>query len=1350
MPGRTLSRKRTVNVKAALILVVGGAVLLAGTMALHAFQVERGSRALLAQAERAEADGERTKEARILTEYLGLNPKDTKVLAHYGLLLKRMCTADRKTDPNAFVQQHQNAYLALDKALRSGEDGPEVRRAYAAVAVELGLGRDAREHLEALRKTPPDDPDLEELLGRCLEQVKEYDAAERALANACRLKPERVEAALRRAGLLRERLKLPQTADEAVAAMVAANPRSRDARLGAAGYYAAFAAEQERRESKDDKESKDEKESEKLWYKAEGQWAFAYRELDANRAEDYLLGARIAQGRRDLASAAKLLGEGVRRHREDVPLRLSKARLEVALGTEKSREEALKTLKPLAERPPAGVMELIELAYLLMDLGQDDKAREVVAKLPPRGLGPIVNYFRGSLDARQGKWGEARRQLEDALDGPKLNPLPRLKQQGFLTLALCQGRLNNPEGELAACRRALEIDRTWLPALLMEADILRRRGKLDDAARAIDKIAERDPKRALSLALSRLEVDLRRQLALPADKRKWDEVDRQAKALPKDQADSLQGLLLRADLAAARDQPQEARKVLEKARDDYPKEVRPWLALSRLAAAGGKTEAALAVLAEAEKKLPHNVSLIAERMRLSLLQPTKEVRRALGQFEKEAQDYPEAERAALRALLADAYARRGGDEGKADAVRLWKELAKDNPKDLDSRLRLFDAASSGKKWEEMELLTADVQGLEGGPAGPLGSWMDAARLVALAREAKEAGNEEGKSESLRRARRRLEEVRKSRPSWGALLLLEAEAFFLDDNPAKGLEKCRLALDQGEFQPTVLRRVAADLMQHRRGKEAWGVLGKVPVAALEAAGLLKMVWELEIKHGDGDLAERQKRVLERAELLAKGSKDPNDSLFLAQMAEVAEQLPKAEAAYRRTVELAPEAPEGRLALIAFLVRSDPAKDKAKARTALKEAETQLKPAAATLVAAAGLEVLGEVEAARKKYQELLQKRPAEVTEAAVLEQAGRFFTTHGPPDEAEKCWKSLLEDGKKLPDRGRAAVKRQLAGVLASQGTRDKVKEALNYVEENLKSPDAAPEDKRLKALLLASQPGGRRAAIELLEELYKKGELGPVDVARLAHLYEADGKWAKARPMLTALVIDEEKNTDLVADVAQTLLRNQGEAASVAPLVEVLKKREPGTARTVTLEVLLLDHQGETDKAAQKTREFASAKDAPEGNLAVAAALLEQIGRPVTDQEHNAKVWDEATKPGATTSRSPAKRRAYWRWPSTWGGSKRRPRPWRSVTRPGRPASRRRWWAWPASPSCATAARRGSSPTWPSAWRRPAAPTTNRRRSWCCGRSWRTCAARTTPVTTTSPSPCTGRRWSGTTRISRP
>src|SRR5208337_5411374 len=238
----------------ATILVAGVSIFF-----IQRYQVRRMDRSVLAQAKRAEEDGNFEDAARFYQEHLEVATDDPVAKLKYAdVLLKEPKDDARRQQAAQIYEQYVNRFPADKKALRR----------LAELTVEMGGYVEARPHLELLLKLEPDDGAIHFLLGRCQEAMKEHAGAVESYRDAIKSDgPQRPEASWRLATLLRSQLKeskggadkseaeklIIDEANGLIEKMVKADPENYQVYLERGRYYGQFGGTPEERESaKDD------------------------------------------------------------------------------------------------------------------------------------------------------------------------------------------------------------------------------------------------------------------------------------------------------------------------------------------------------------------------------------------------------------------------------------------------------------------------------------------------------------------------------------------------------------------------------------------------------------------------------------------------------------------------------------------------------------------------------------------------------------------------------------------------------------------------------------------------------------------------------------------------------------------------------------------------------------------------------------------------------------------------------------------------------------------------------------------------------------------------------------------
>jgi tetratricopeptide (TPR) repeat protein len=1146
--------RRTINYKAVLILLACGVALGAGVHVVHGFQVRRNAGALLEQAKVAEQEGRPAEAADALEQYVSLTPDDTDALARYGTLLRQAART-----PQDLVR----AFLVLEQALRRDAGRADVRRQVAELGVRFGRFQQAREDLDLLLKDNPDDVALLQLRGLCELGDRKPDEAWKWYNRAIKAAPQDINLSADYAQLLRERLDSPATADAVIDRLVARNPQSAPAHLAAARYYQRAGAAD----------------------RAEEEVRVAFEKPDARDADALLLAAAVARANGKKAEQRAYLEQGRGLYPQDLRLTLTLAWLELDEGR---REQALHLVRPVVAQLPERQEELWTLAGLLIDLDETRQAEAVMERLRQRGVAWGVGYLRGRILARRGAWAEARNALERVCAHPL--PPEAARQVNFL-LAECHGRLGNPDQQVSACRRALERDPSWAPARRLLAAGLTALGRTDEAVQEYRRLPAADSPQA-SVAVVRLL--LARNLRLPRAERRWSEVDKALEQIPEGGRRDPEVVLLRASVLVAEGKADDGRRLVEEERRRDPKQVGPWLFLAAQAEKQGRREAVLPLLADAERACGPRVEWDLARAGYWARGEKAQAQPHLHELEGRLDGLADADRARLLAGLAAASL--GADDAPA-AGRLWRQLADRQPANGTVRFVLFELALRQDHVDEARRLLGELRGLEGDD-GPAVAYGEAALRL--------HGAGSGDRQRLAEARRLLGKAAAARPGWSRVALLEARLEDLEGHADKALEKYQAALEQGEGRLGVVKRVVQLLYQLGRDAEAAAFLSRLPEEALASSDLGRMAAELalpgEEAAANADPAAARRRALELArKAVPAGSTDYREYLWLGQMAAAAEQPADAEAAFRKATGLAPHDPEPWTGLVRFLARTDPKRAEAE----LTAARAQLPADQLPFVLAPAYEVLGRPKEAEEQYRALVAARPAD---PAVLRDAAGFYARAAQPEKARELLRQLIDPKTKAPDAVRRGARRELALSLAYGGNARQFREAEALLEANVKEAGETTEDRRTRALVLATQPGHRGEAIRLFESL-SSGRALPPDVRFLvARLYEADGNWPRAEAQLVALLGEHGSTPAYLAYYAGALLRHQ-QADRAAEWVGRLERVRPGSFEAAELRARVLYAQGRRADAIAVLTAFARQEGARADR---AALLLDQLGEAAT------------------------------------------------------------------------------------------------------------------------------------------
>ncbi len=1146
------------------------ALVAVGIHFLHGYQVRRNAGALLALADGAERDGDWTAARAHLEHYLALAPRDTDAPARLALLQEKQAASN----PERIA-----AFFALERVLRQQPEREDVRRRLATAAMTLRRHGDARDHLLLLVEAHPEDADLMDQLGQCEEGTTRFAEAALCYERSIRQAPQRLETATRLAALLRKRLQRPEDADRVMTALVEANPTATAAYLARARYRQQHGA----------------------LIEAATDAALA-RRLAPDDAEVLLLSAEMDLAGRRLAEAGATLDHALSLHPEHGRLLLCAALREMQQGR---RAQAVDRARRALQAAGEDAQLMWQAADLLIEAREIAEARIVLARLEKRALPRAsVDFLRGRACVVEEKWAEGRRLLESVR--AKLTGVPDLLKRAHLLLATCHQRLGDPEKEVAAYRAALALDPAWQPARLGLAGATAAAGHADEAFALCEKLADTSPEMRLLAA----RLLLVRTARAPAARRDWKAVERYLDDSAAEVKKRPEWTLLRVETLLAQDHNDDARKTLDAARAEQPKQVDFRLALAAFAVREKRFDQATVLLDEAERDLGDLVDIRLARAALGNDATGNETHARLEKLAENVNGYATADRARLFLGLGKTAARA---DGLALSRKLYARAAALLPNDLEVRLKLFQLAARERDAAAALQLQDEMRRIEGDD-GALWRFADAVRRTRFG-AAEDAAN-------LKEARLQLKTAAQARPHWAPLALLDAELCEREGDLDAAIEQYKHAIALGERQPGMVRRVVQLLHERRRYAETQEVLRGLQEQAPLSGNLERLAAEVSLLNKSAP-----EETLEMArKAVAAEPNDARNQLWLGQMLAALDRRPEAEKAYRRALELKPDAADAWVHWILFQTRTG---QKQAAETSRAEAARALGQAFTPGLQAICWEALGDRGRALASYAEALKASPGD---AALLREAALFHLRAGELAAAHGHLRNLIA-GQAAEGTARWA-RRTLALSLAATGDFARSKEALALMDENVRRPTPAIEDQRARALVLALRPGKQREAIAALEQSFAKAPASPEERFLLARLYEAERDWPQARNhLLDVLTAGEGKNALHIAYFVEALLRHDNveeaavwqekltaveprswrtaEAAArlrvrqgkAAEAVQLLQKRLKANAAEILPSALLLDQLGQTDAAEALYRQAMKASKRPDAALALAAHL---------------------------------------------------------------------------------------------------------------------------------------------------
>ncbi len=1198
---------RTLNLRLTAWLLVIAVVLAGGIHLLHGFQVRRNAHVFLREAQRARDEGNKGDAARQYQRYLQFMPDDVEALADYALLLADVA-AER---PSAA----RPAYETLERALRADPARVELRRKLVPLAVGLRRYTDAQEHLvDHLLPASPDDPELLVLLGRCQEGTGKHAAAAQTFQKVTELAPSRLEAYLRLAEVLRGPLKKPQEADAAIERMASANATSCEAQVECGQYF------------RRTRQGADPVRLDRASAAAAAALAIAPDDLGALH-----LAAQCAVEKKDYDQARRHAARAVERNSRFAPAYLVLADVESRANR---RPEAIAWLRRGIEANPKEGDLIWNLALLWLDDKNLDEAQNAVAKLRAVEYPePLVAYLDARLEFGRERWLAASRAFERIR--PSLTAWPDVLKQLDFWLGGCYAKLGNADQQLTAYRRAVAVDPLWVPARLGVAAALASTGRVDEALdeyRELMRLANAPAGGLLDLA----QLEVLRNLRLNRAQRHWAEAERLLAMADRAMPDNPRVTILRAEIAVGKDQAAEGEKLLRDAKAKKPDEIAYRLTLAALAQRQSRWDEAAKELEETQRDLGDSVPWRLARAQYAVRRYGKESVPHLRALLANTGGFSASDQAQLWRGMAVAHLQAGD---YAEARRLCRELARIEPTNLQVRLLLFDLALRAGDDTGLAETLEQIKEIEG--EGAFWHYGTALHLSLQARpSAGEVKPSEAKGpeplstrqrELLQAAQKHLAEVRTLRPAWSRVPFLAAAICEREGEEEQAIEHYTRAVELGERSPLAIRRLVELLADRQRYPEADRVLRKLEEQQSPfSSELAQRASDISLRLDDFD------RALELARQAARDSKRHQDHLWLANVLSILGQRARAEKRtadadrmwaeaeqeLRRAVELSDHAPVAWVALVQFFARIG---QKQRADEAIAEARKKIPAQHAPLALGMCYEAVGNHDEAEKKYLEAAAAAPSDASRVRVL---AEFYLRRGKSAEAEAQLRKLVTSQVKTAKTDLVWARRALALLLSGRGNYESLRQGLDLIELNLKTPRPAIQDQRVKAMLLSSCPKReqRDEAIELLEQVVRdhRAPTTAEDRFVLARLYLAQGpeKWSQASRHFRALLgsAPTELPRYIAAYGAALLARKEIDEAEL--WVRRLEKAAPGQLPTVTLRALAQCERGRHDDAIAGLKSYLDAP-ASQGEdratrIALVAGTLEELAGRLSKPEQQA------------------------------------------------------------------------------------------------------------------------------------
>jgi tetratricopeptide (TPR) repeat protein len=1245
-------RTKTVKRLAILIAVLS---LIGGTGFIGwKYQIERMSRDRLEKAKRAEEAGNFVEAENLYRQYRGVIPENVEVNIKYAdLLLKGGRTSKRG-----------EALAIYSGILRAKTGRDDVRRKLMQLKIDLGLlttttksgmiieGADL--DLNVLLERPPGD-DYGELLflrGRCDEARGDWEKAAVGDAkhagdyeNAIKYNaPQRIEAYQRRAVLLRDRIKPPQPkkADQVIQGMVQSDPKNYKVYL-ARGQYLLSDPDQSKRAS--------------LRQAARDDFRKALQRAPAE-PEIYLAlaGTFDEEDNSERDKIRQILEDG--RQKAPKSLELCKALARVELRARRV-DKAMEILEDGVKKVPEPVLLRFLLAVLLADQKANSKLDAQIVELRKLDCNKsYLDYLTALYYININDFAKARQYLLP-LQGDSGLP-PDYKVLVNNRLAQCFEQLGEPERAQQFYRQALIDNPKDRNATLGRIPHLLEQGATEEAINEYRALVKDIP--GVRLDLARLLIARNGQLreSQPAD---WSEAKRLIEEAGKAAPESVDPVILEADLLWGQGKADEALKVLEKARSRFPKSVEPWTAQAKRMGQQGRVDEALSLVDQAQRQLGDRVGLRLARADLWGKKTGPQVLQVWNDLSQNMRKFSKVDRRRLLVGLAAISRQRD----PAQAGRLLSQLAEEDPDNIKIRLALFELALGSDNKDEIKKNIEQIRRIEGNE-GMLSRYCEALCLI---KQAEQARDDRKKQEELRTsARVLLNELLSRRRDWSLIPKafgdLEEQELSQDRSlpenerrltgtERKAKEESILnyylqAISLGQRQPALVHRVVQLLFETGRGNEVVEFLKTLPAELRTTVDLARLAAQFAVEK-NWKLAEQAARQVVAAnpgdfekqlllvEILLDSGRQADAEKGGRQADAKKGGRQEAEVELRKAVDLSPRDPNRWVALVRFMVLTE---QFVKAEQAIRDAEANLPQPQAPLALAQCCDLVGQAydkgnggEAAKKWYadakrwyKKALAAQPDDLSIRYLLTE---FFRRTNQVSEARSQLDAILKHrvGAKRPDIV-AWANRERALRAASDPDYREVRKALSYFEPPGQPAAIGQEGKSLKdpedlrvltrVLELQKTREHRKRAIEILESLTEKKPASYEDQFRLARLYEMSHDWPKARATYDELSLQLKNTRDLenlsrrafyLRAFAEGLLQQHRpgetqELIKAQQLIDEIQQLQPDALSTLALQVELDRAHNRLESAAKRIQDYADRPKQTPQALEILASLAEE------------------------------------------------------------------------------------------------------------------------------------------------
>ena len=1193
---------RRLNLKGLIILGVILFVAVASFFPIKIISDRATRRSALAQAQASEKAGNIDLALRNMDRYVTAWPDDLPGLKFHAKLLAQ--------SPQS-IPQLLNAAQANERVLRLDPNDPEsqevrrriaklhiqysdARRRYATVNKEFGSEtselryRAAVNTARQLIEHGANDAEAHQLLAMALEGMispgdsKTLDESISEYRKAIELDPADTMAPERLAALQMTEKKDPGAAEATLDALLQANPKSMPARLARYRFYV------RRREP-------------------------AKSLAEMNAASELAPHDLAVQADAALDAIQRLDFAGARKHIDAIPateaneLQIRNLRGSLELSEQHPDQAVEEWRKGLMAAGGTNADLTWRLAYTLIELGRLNEARPLVSQYQ-RLAGDTgetnSRFLRALYEQRGGHPASAIRDLNRIVDQIGVAYKPDL----YLTLGRCHEALGEQDEAMNAYQKAADL----VPASpVPRREVARLLGNQnpEDAIKEMERALAQNPEDpALLVEVGRMRFN--RQASLAEDQRRWDAVnvvlDHALQVAPADAA----VLTLKADTLAANGQLDQAAGMLRKALDGpSKKKVEVWVAYAGALDRLGRRDEALKALEQASAPEAAGDHAAFRTARAKVLTRLNRAQAARDILSENRDAIPKSERPELARALAELCRELGDREGARAAMADW---AKQLPEKAEPGLALLSFAQTYND-DEAARLGLEALRTVGGDVEPYGLAARALELLRVERPRSEvsgptAVTDPAETKRLNEADRLVTQLKTEASQLAVVPMLEGMIFERRGQIPEAIEAYRRSLKDGSLSPALARLIE---LLGRQNKFAEIDLLKTkyanPTGKTNSASLMSSFNQIDaavaLKLNDNERAEKAV-----AEMVAA---QPDSLTARATQARLLNQIGKpreAEATIRTLANRRPEEPAPWLALIAFRMQTP---SLGTTNAAIDEVRKGYKGPHPELLLARCLWTTNDIPAATKKYEEALAQNGDDLT---TFRDVAEFDEANQRSDEAEKVLRRAIKLDPKATWASRA-----LALILTSHPEKANWEEAWALIKPGAPGAGDAPEDRLIRATVMARSPESSRRAEAVPAMLSLANDLPASNVVaiearvRLAQAFLEARQVADAAKIIAPVADDLERTNASALAISIEALARSGDLSKAQKHLDRLVELEPNSPRTAASKAWVLQKTGKPDQAFDVIEAaYTEAENAPTGEMVALAFqdLLVKLGNP--------------------------------------------------------------------------------------------------------------------------------------------